>query len=135
MRTHSRRKRGEISTPIITILVTVAALAVTGVAISWMVSAGTSASSQGAAIIVGTPVIQGNTLYMTLKNIGNADTTITACRIGSNVNSSIIAPDTIVSGGSGVLAIAFNGPFTAGSTVKGVLQTNQGVLQFSAYVQ
>ncbi|GEM_PF-1458815 len=135
MRTHSRRKRGEISTPIITILVTVAALAVTGVAISWMVSAGTSASSQGAAIIVGTPVIQDNMLYMTLKNIGNADTTITACRIGSNVNSSKITPDTIVSGGSGVLAIDFNGTFTAGSTVKGVLQTNQGVLQFSAYVQ
>ena len=31
-------KKGEISTPIITILVTVAALAVTGVAITWKTS-------------------------------------------------------------------------------------------------
>ncbi len=133
MRTYTRSKRGEISTPIITILVTVAALAVTGVAISWMVSTGTSASSQGAIIIVGSPIIQGDTLYMTAKNIGNANTTITACRIGSDATSTI-TPAVIVPGGSAVLQIDFNKSFAAGTTVKGSLETNQGILQFSAYV-
>ncbi|HPC27488.1 MAG TPA: hypothetical protein PKX17_02055 [Candidatus Methanomethylicus sp.] len=134
MTRHALSKRGEISTPIITILVTVAALAVTGVAISWMVSAGTSAASQGAAIIVGSPVIQSDTLYMTVKNIGNANTTITACRIGSEA-ASTITPAVITPGDSRVLEITFGESFTAGSTVKGALETNQGILQFSAYVQ
>jgi len=134
MTRHALSKRGEISTPIITILVTVAALAVTGVAISWMVSAGTSAASQGAAIIVGSPVIQSDTLYMTVKNIGNANTTITACRIGSEA-ASTITPAVITPGDSRVLEITFSESFTAGSTVKGALETNQGILQFSAYVQ
>jgi len=134
MTRHALSKRGAISTPIITILVTVAALAVTGVAISWMVSAGTSAASQGAAIIVGSPVIQSDTLYMTVKNIGNANTTITACRIGSEA-ASTITPAVITPGDSRVLEITFGESFTAGSTVKRALETNQGILQFSAYVQ
>jgi len=134
MTKHALSKRGEISTPIITILVTVAALAVTGVAISWMVSTGTSAASQGVAIIVGSPVIQNNTLHMTVKNIGNANTTITACRIGSGA-ASTITPAVITPGDSKVLEIAFGVSFAAGSTVKGALETNQGILQFSAYVQ
>jgi len=134
MTKHALSKRGEISTPIITILVTVAALAVTGIAISWMVSTGTSAASQGAAIIVGSPVIQSDTLYMTVKNIGNANTTITACRIGSDA-ASTITPAVITPGDSKVLEIAFSESFAAGSTVKGALETNQGILQFSAYVQ
>ncbi len=134
MRTINRSKRGEISTPIITILVTVAALAVTGVAITWMISTGTSAASQGAVIIIGSPVIQNDTLYMTVKNIGNANASIAACHIGSDTRS--LAPPTIVeAGSSSILSIDFDKTFNAGTTVKGALETNQGILQFSAYVQ
>lgn len=134
MRTINRSKRGEISTPIITILVTVAALAVTGVAITWMISTGTSAASQGAVIIIGSPVIQNDTLYMTVKNIGNADASISACHIGSDT-STMVPPTVVGAGSSSVLAIDFNKAFATGTTVKGTLETNQGILQFSAYVQ
>ncbi|MGQ9758971.1 MAG: hypothetical protein ACUVQ5_00130 [Candidatus Methanomethylicaceae archaeon] len=127
-------KRGEISTPIITILVTVAALAVTGMAITWMASTGFAASTQGALIIIGTPVIQNDTLYMTLKNIGTADATLVSCRLNfstsSNFSSSIVR-----AGESVAINVIFPQPFTPGLTLKGSLSTNQGTLQFSALSQ
>jgi hypothetical protein len=111
----------------------VAALAVTGVAISWMVSAGTSAASQGAAIIVGSPVIQSDTLYMTVKNIGNANTTITACRIGSDA-ASTITPAVITPGDTKYSRSPSANHFAAGSTDKGALEQTKGYCSH-AYVQ
>lgn len=129
----NRSKRGEISTPIITILVTVAALAVTGIAISWMLSTGAAAANQGALMIVGSPVVQGDTLYLTVRNIGNANASVTSCLLGGlsatpNIN-------TIKAGSSEVLQVQFSQSFTTGTILKGSLNTDQGVLPFSAYVQ
>ena len=129
-----KNKKGEISTPIITILVTVAALAVTGVAITWMISTGTAASNQGAVIVIGSPVVQNDTLFMTVKNIGNANTTLSSCHLGSS-SSTLFTPVLIPAGDSTVLTVNFNNTFTTGQTLKGSLNTNQGILQFSAYVQ
>lgn len=128
-----RSKRGEISTPIITILVTVAALAVTGIAVSWMLSTGAAAANQGALMIVGSPVVQGNTLYLTVRNIGNADAAIVSCLLG-NANQNLNS--TVQAGQSRVLSINFSGAnFTTGTILKGSLNTDQGILPFSAFVQ
>jgi len=134
MRSINKSKRGEISTPIITILVTVAALAVTGMAITWMASTGSVASNQGALIIIGTPVVQNNTLYLTLKNIGTANATLVSCHLGS-VSSTSFSPTVITAGNSTAGTIVFDSAFTSGQTLKGSLSTDQGTLQFSAYVQ
>ncbi|MCQ5377378.1 MAG: hypothetical protein NO516_04930 [Candidatus Methanomethylicia archaeon] len=127
-------KKGEISTPIITILVTVAALAVTGVAITWMISTGTSASSQGAIIVIGSPVVQNDTLYVTVKNIGNTNTALSSCLLGDS-SVAISPPRSISAGESTVLTIGFNQTFASGQTLRGSLNTNQGIYQFTAYVQ
>lgn len=134
MRSFRRDKRGEISTPIITILVTVAALAVTGMAITWMASTGSAASMQGALIIIGTPVVQNDTLYMTVKNIGTADASLVSCNLNS-VSSSNFTPNSIGAGESVALQVKFSQSFTPGQTLKGALSTNQGTLQFSALSQ
>lgn len=129
----TRSRRGEISTPIITILVTVAALAVTGIAVSWMLSTGAAAANQGALMIVGSPVVQGDTLYLTVRNIGNADASISSCLLGERTATST---DVIQAGQSKVLSITFSGAsFDTGTILKGSLNTDQGILPFSAFVQ
>ncbi|MEM2125136.1 MAG: hypothetical protein QXQ53_01910 [Candidatus Methanosuratincola sp.] len=127
-----RSKRGEISTPIITILVTVAALAVTGIAVSWMLSTGAAAANQGALMIVGSPVVQGDTLYLTVRNIGNADAAIVSCLLG---NANKVLNSTVQAGQSQVLNISFGTSFFTGTILKGSLNTDQGILPFSAFVQ
>jgi hypothetical protein len=127
-------KKGEISTPIITILVTVAALAVTGMAITWMASTGSAASMQGALIIIGTPVVQNDTLYMTVKNIGTADASLVSCNLNSTTSSNF-TPSIIRAGESVSLQVKFSQPFSPGHTLRGTLSTNQGTLQFSALSQ
>jgi len=134
MRPINRNRRGEISTPIITILVTVAALAVTGMAITWMASAGSVASNQGALMIIGSPVVQDDALYLTLKNIGTANAALNSCRLG-NATSTNFSPSVITAGNSTAVTVVFGSAFTSGQTLKGSLSTNQGTLQFSAYVQ
>ncbi len=127
-------RRGEISTPIITILVTVAALAVTGMAISWMASAGTAASSQGALIVLGTPIAHGNTLYLTLKNIGTANATLISCSLGSQTSQAFSAA-LVTAGSSSAISVTFSSTFTPGQTLKGLVSTDQGTVQFSAFSQ
>jgi hypothetical protein len=127
-------KKGEISTPIITILVTVAALAVTGMAITWMASTGSAASMQGALIIIGTPVVQNDTLYMTVKNIGTVDAKMDSCNLNSTLSSSF-TPNIIRAGESVSLQVKFSQPFSPGQTVRGTIITDQGTLQFSALSQ
>jgi hypothetical protein len=127
-------KKGEISTPIITILVTVAALAVTGMTISWMASTGAMASSQGAIIILGSPVVQNDTLYLTLKNIGTVSTTVDSCILGG-INSASISPHIVPAGNSTAMSVGFGFTFASGQVLKGSIITDQGTFQFSAFVQ
>lgn len=134
MRSTRVDKKGEISTPIITILVTVAALAVTGMAITWMASTGSAASTQGALLIIGTPIVQNDTLYMTLKNIGTADAKLVSCHLNSSTSNSF-DPNSVRAGESIALKVTFTQAFTPGLTIKGSLRTDQGTLQFSAISQ
>ena len=133
-RTANATRKGEISTPIITILVTVAALAVAGMAISWMASTGAMASNQGVVIIIGSPVVQNDTLYFTLKNIGTADSDLRTCLLGTT-RSQNISPLIIPAGVSIPVTVDFANTFNSGQTLKGSLVTTQGTVQFSAFVQ
>lgn len=111
-----------------------AALAVTGMAVSWMASAGTAASSQGALIVLGTPVAHDDTLYLTLKNIGTANATLISCNLGSQT-SQMFSPTSVSAGNSSAISVTFSSPFTPDQTLRGLINTNQGTIQFSAFSQ
>jgi len=126
-------RRGDISSPIIVILVTVAALAVAGMAVAWMASTGGKASNQGSLIVLGTPTVTANgNLYITVKNVGNANVTITSIRLGSNTNSSTFP---ISAGTSQALVVALGGSYSPGQTYNGIIATDFGTVQFSANCQ
>ena len=142
MRTRPRWKldrRGDISSPIIVILVTVAALAVTGLAIAWMGSTMTNMSNNPSLIVVGTPTITAgssttNTLYIVVKNVGNAQATITSIRLGIHVSGTL--SETINAGTSKAFTATFSSStFTSGQTYQGVIISNAGTIQFSAICQ
>jgi hypothetical protein len=133
-------RRGDISSPIIVILVTVAALAVAGMAIAWMASTGSRASSQGSLEVIGTPALTGNTLYLTLKNVGTASVTLVNATItisSTNYYASTLSPSPIAAGDSKAVTITFTGSLstTAGTPYPVSLLTNEGTVQFTAIAQ
>jgi hypothetical protein len=126
-------KKGDISSPIIVILITVAALSITGMTIAWMSSISSKAVSQGSLVIIGTPTITTNgTLYMTIKNIGNADAKIEYIRIGD-----VLYNSNITIGANEIYSqpIGINGTFTSGKIYNGIIGSNAGTYQFSAICQ
>ena len=129
-------RRGDISSPIIVILVTVAALAAAGMAIAWMASTGSRASSQGSLTVVGTPTVtagNSSTLYITLKNLGNVAVSVTSVKLGA---ASTITNSTINPGASSALTITLTGgSYTSGNTYQGTVVSDAGTVQFSAICQ
>ena len=134
-------RRGDISSPIIVILVTVAALAVAGMAIAWMASTGSRASSQGSLAVVGTPSVSGNSLYITLKNMGNADVTLLNVTLSTGGTSptyyyaTLFSSTNVAAGSSAGITVTLTQPPPSGAVLLGSLLTSQGTIQFSANVQ
>jgi len=135
-------KKGDISSPIIVILVTVAALAVAGMAIAWMASTGSRASSQGSLAVVGTPSVSGNSLYITLKNMGNANVTLANVTLSTGDTppayyyaTSFSPSNTVTVGSSAGITVTLTDSPSSGAVLLGSLLTNQGTIQFSANVQ
>lgn len=145
-------KRAEISTPIIAILVTVAALAVTGIAIAWMVKVGTSAAKQGVLSVTGTAILTydpNNGLYhltFTIRNIGNQPAKLLAVQIASSPPIKLDTSNTSIDGESSliiptdlsshVVHIAIpetSIPTPLSEVVQVTLHTDQGSITFSAY--
>jgi len=136
MRTLKLNKKGDISSPIIVILVTVAALAVAGMAIAWMASTGSRASSQGSLVVIGTPTVTSTspyTLYITIKNLGNADATVTLVKVGSGTYGT---PFPVNAGQSYATPITLTGgTYTSGTTYAGTIASTVGTVQFTALCQ
>ncbi|MCX8169908.1 MAG: hypothetical protein N3D72_02345 [Candidatus Methanomethyliaceae archaeon] len=131
-----KNKRGDISSPIIVILVTVAALAVAGMTVAWMASTGARVANQGSLIVLGTPTLTSGlnpTLLMTVKNIGTAQVNISAVRI-STYSASI--NQNVAPGSSLIISVIINN-FTSqsGQTYNGTLLTDAGTIAFLAYCQ
>jgi hypothetical protein len=135
-------RRGDISSPIIVILVTVAALAVAGMAIAWMASTGSRASSQGSLIVVGTPTVTStspSTLYITIKNIGNADATISSIRVGSSTVYGTYSTTFSIPAGSyystPISLTMTGGSFNSSNIYPGTIVSSVGTILFSALCQ
>jgi hypothetical protein len=138
MRKIVKSKKGDISAPIITVLLIIASIAIATLVISWMYGLGSTMSKQGTLVVVGTPVIQPAgggqyTLYITLKNGGNTDVTISGISL-SNIGSVPIDGITIEAGQTRSLQILFpSGPLP--NVVQGLIQTDAGNIPFQAVVQ
>jgi len=136
-------RRGDISSPIIVILVTVAALAVAGMAIAWMVSTGSRASSQGSLIVVGTPTVTPtattSTLYITIKNIGNTDATISSIRVGNSTVYGTYSTTISIPAGSyystPISLTMSSGTFSSSNIYPGTIVSSVGTILFSALCQ
>ncbi|MEM3674065.1 MAG: hypothetical protein QXG08_01180 [Candidatus Methanomethyliaceae archaeon] len=133
-----RDKRGDISSPIILVLITVAALAVAGIVVVWMSTTASRAANTGALVVLGSPTVTAgsntnNVLYITVKNIGNVQLNIASARLytyTATVNQNVAA------GSSVALSIAFSSStFTSGQSYSGVLMTDAGTVQFTAICQ
>jgi hypothetical protein len=139
MRKIVKSKKGDISAPIITVLLIIASIAIATLVISWMYGLGSTMSKQGTLVVVGTPVIQPAgegqyTLYITLKNGGNTDVTILGLSL-SNIVSVPISEITIEAGQTKSLQILFSYSGPLPNVVQGLIQTDAGNIPFQAVVQ
>jgi hypothetical protein len=137
MRKIIKSKKGDISAPIITVLLIIASIAIATLVISWMYGLGSTMSKQGTLVVVGTPVIQPAggqyTLYITLKNGGNTAVTILGLSL-SNIGPVPIS-EIIEAGQTKSLQILFSYSGPLPNVVQGLIQTDAGNIPFQAVVQ
>jgi hypothetical protein len=145
MRKIIKSKKGDISAPIITVLLIIASIAIATIVIAWMYGMGSTVSKQGNLVILGTPVIQATgsnsyTLYITLKNAGNVAVTINSIQIKVSATSviqttSINPTNTIDTGSTVSLTVTFTSTTPLPPQVNGLLITSAGIIPFSAISQ
>jgi hypothetical protein len=138
MRKIIKSKKADISAPIITVLLIIASIAIATLVISWMYGIGSTMSKQGTLVVVGAPVIQPAgggqyTLYITLKNGGNTDVTISGISL-SNIGTFPYS-DTISAGETKSLQIQFTPSTTLPNVIQGFIQTDAGNIPFQAVLQ
>jgi hypothetical protein len=138
MRKIIKSKKADISAPIITVLLIIASIAIATLVISWMYGIGSTMSKQGTLVVVGTPVIQPAgggqyTLYITIKNGGNANVTISGISL-SNIGTFPYS-DTISAGETKSLQIQFTSSTTLPNVIQGFIQTDAGNIPFQAVLQ
>ncbi len=137
-----KSKRGDISTPVITILLVVASLSIAALVISWLFGVGISASKQASLTIIGTPVLQpsgtGYTLHIILKNTGTADAIVKEISLIADVPVSIqLTNDVIVKAGeTKSMKVPFSQLNLGNKTrVNGLVISDSGTIPFFAVVQ
>jgi hypothetical protein len=138
MRKIIKSKKADISAPIITVLLIIASIAIATLVISWMYGIGSTMSKQGTLVVIGTPVIQPAgggqyTLYITIKNGGNANVTISGISL-SNIGTFPYS-DTISAGETKSLQIQFTSSTTLPNVIQGFIQTDAGNIPFQAVLQ
>jgi hypothetical protein len=154
MRKIIKSKKGDISAPIITVLLIIASIAIATLVIAWMYGIGSTMSKQGNLVVIGTPVIQPAgantyTLYITLKNGGNVDVRIlgfTLSGVTITISNAVLVSGTITATYTSISGIIIKAgetvqlriTFSASalpSNIQGLLQTDAGNLPFQAILQ
>jgi len=138
-----RLDRRGISYGLVFILITVAALAVAAMLIGPMIRMGSAGGKQAVLQVVGTPIIQGQRVYLTVRNIGTVKATVTHV-VCADKQASVVplagsgsGSNTVDPGASTTFYADFPaGTFqTAGQTYELTLITDQGTIAFTAYKQ
>lgn len=128
-----RSLRADLSGPVLAIIITVAIIAAgLGVAVYFWYIAPTVAKTP-TLVIVGEPAIVGDSLYITVKNIGSKDVTIQSLVLGGQ---SFSVNEVIQAGTEKALEIGIAGATVPSNAIvaEGVLLTTAGTYPFSAYV-
>ncbi|HLI45744.1 MAG TPA: hypothetical protein VKU94_00955 [Geobacterales bacterium] len=133
MRKLIKNKRGDISAPIITILLVIASISIAALVISWLYGLGISTSKQANIIVVGTPTlqVQGSNvvLYITLKNVGNLQANITGIYIQTITGSTTSTASSNNCSVSFVTTTTNAGTTTTTTTTKQCSSINPGETQ------
>ena len=128
-----KSRRGDLSGPVLAILVTLVLLAIGATIIAYFVLLG-GTPQQGVIAVVGQPVIMkgaGNNFIanVTIKNVGSTNVTLTLTKVqlnitGTRVNANYISKTNLLPGETATLGFHVSGrwPAVAGKeTVSGVL--------------
>lgn len=137
-----RIKRGDLSAPVLAIIVTIGVIAAGLVIMAWFWWFAPTAGKTGAIMISGTPVLfydknnNEGRLILTIKNTGNIDVNVDKVIIlgveGTIQNGS---PKIIPPGESRSLTVTFTGISVGGrASVEGVILTDAGTYTFTAAV-
>ncbi len=149
MRKVLKSKRGDISAPIITMILVIASISIAALIVSWLYGVGISASKQAQLIIIGTPTIQQNAssfiLYITVKNTGTVAASIISVSVTDGTTTyttkNFIVGDSrtttigVSPGATISFAALFNATLPRTFQLQGVLQSTAGTTPFIAVVQ
>jgi hypothetical protein len=143
MRKLIRNRRGDISAPVITILLVIASISIAALVISWLFGVGIATSKQASLVVVGTPTMQlqstSAVLYITLKNAGNVDATINGITISLSTTTvpGTISTTTIPAGQTVSLTVTFTNANIPSNVnqVSGVILSTAGTIPFIAVIQ
>jgi len=127
-----RKIRGDLSAPVLAIIVTIGIIAAGLVLMAWFWWFAPTASKAGTLEIIGQPALVNSTgkAYISVRNVGNAAVTVQENGVIVNGTNCTIAPTVINPGESKVLVATCselkNIPPDV-YTVTGVIQTDSGV--------
>lgn len=124
--------RADLSGPVLAIIVTVAIIAAGLGVLAYFWYVAPSASKTPTLTIIGEPAIVGDSLYISVKNIGSKDVTIQAVVIGGQT---FTVDQRVSPGDSTTLNVNITGVDVSNRlVVEGVLLTSAGTYPFNAYV-
>lgn len=124
--------RADLSGPVLAIIVTVAIIAAGLGVLAYFWYLAPTASKTPTLSIIGEPAILGNTLYMTVKNLGSQDVTVLKVAIGGQ--SFDVTMNPIQPGAEASIEVVLDQVTLTGNVVEGVLITTAGTYPFSAYI-
>ncbi|MDK6028682.1 hypothetical protein QPL79_04845 [Ignisphaera sp. 4213-co] len=138
--------KGDLSAPVLAIIVTIGIIAAGLILLAWFWWFAPTAGKTGTLVVVGTPVVNcskgqstsQSTLYITLKNVGNENITVSYIVLGGKQTNQFDTSTnevTVPAGSAKTIKATFNGDVCGtGKTVDGFVATTAGTYSFTAYV-
>ena len=133
-----RKIRGDLSAPVLAIIVTIGIIAAGLVLVAWFWWFAPTAGKAGTLEILGQPALVNSTgkAYISVRNVGNDAITISGVVVSGTTCTITSSSTTLQPGDSTVLEADCSGlTISPGTyTVSGVIQTNYGVYTVSLAV-
>jgi hypothetical protein len=133
-----RKIRGDLSAPVLAIIVTIGIIAAGLVLVAWFWWFAPTAGKAGTLEILGQPALVNSTgkAYISVRNVGNDDITIIGIVVSGNTCTITSGSTTLGPGESTVLEATCTGLTVPSGTytVNGVIQTDYGVYTVSLAV-
>jgi len=128
---------GDLSAPVLAIIVTLGVISAGLVLMAWFWWFAPQAGRMGSLVVVGVPAYSNTTgrLYISVKNIGNAEVNITqVVLVNETCNFTQGATTTIAPGETWTGTLGCPQGLAIGPTVEGVIMSTAGTTRFTANV-